>query len=99
MKLRVLFHDSCFDGAASAAVFTRFYREKVRKDVDVDYLGLAHKAGGEGISDSVFTGEENAIVDFRYSQSPKLTWWFDHHISAFQQAGDEEHFQKDQSGR
>jgi hypothetical protein len=29
MKMKVLFHDSCFDGAASAAVFSRFYRERV----------------------------------------------------------------------
>ena len=99
MRLKVLFHDNCFDGAASAAVFSRFYREKVRPDAEIEYQGLAHKAGGAGIDESLFTGDENAIVDFRYSQASKLTWWFDHHISAFQQPGDEEHFRKDHSGR
>lgn len=99
MRLKVLFHDNCFDGAASAAVFTRFYKERIRPDVEISYQGLAHKAGGAGIDDEVFDGDENAIVDFRYSQHPKLTWWFDHHISAFQQAGDEEHFRADQSGK
>src|SRR5438045_3587923 len=99
MRLKVLFHDNCFDGAASAAVFTRFYRERVNKDAVIEYEGLAHKAGGAAIDESVFTGDENAIVDFRYSQSPKLTWWFDHHISAFQQPGDEAHFRADRGGR
>lgn len=99
MKLKVLFHDSCFDGHASAAVFTRYYREKVDARVQVEYQGLQHKAGGEGIDRSVFTGDENVIVDFRYSQDSRLTWWFDHHQSAFQVAGDEAHFRADQTGR
>jgi hypothetical protein len=99
MKVQILFHDSCFDGAASAAVFTRFYREKVRADAAFTYRGLAHKPGAEGIDAAVFSGDENAIVDFRYSQDPRLTWWFDHHASAFQQPGDEAHFRADTSGR
>ena len=27
MRVRVLYHDHCFDGAASAAYFSRFYGE------------------------------------------------------------------------
>ena len=99
MRLKVLFHDNCFDGAASAAVFTRFYREKVNPDADISYQGLHHTPGGAPIDDSVFDGDENAIVDFRYSQNPKLTWWFDHHVSAFQRPGDEAHFRADDSGK
>lgn len=99
MKMKVLFHDSCFDGAASAAVFSRFYKEKVNPDAELDYQGLQHKAGGSAIDPAVFTGDENVIVDFRYSQDPRLTWWFDHHASAFQMPGDEEHFRADQSGK
>lgn len=99
MKLKVLFHDNCFDGAASAAVFTRFYKERIDPEAHVSYEGLAHKAGGAPIDPAVFCGEANAIVDFRYSQDPRLTWWFDHHQSAFQVPGDEEHFRRDQSGR
>ncbi len=99
MLTKVLFHDSCFDGAASAAVFSRFYKERVNPKAELGYEGLSHKAGGAPIDEAVFTGDENAIVDFRYSQSPKLTWWFDHHQSAFQQPGDEAHFKADGSGR
>jgi hypothetical protein len=99
MRCRVLFHDNCFDGAASAAVFSRFYRERVHPDAALEYQGLSHKAGGAPVDESVFGEDENAIVDFRYSQSPRLTWWFDHHASAFQMPGDEAHFRADTSGR
>jgi len=99
MEIKILFHDSCFDGAASAAVFSRFYAERIRPDAIQSYQGLSHSAGGQPIDEAVFTGDENAIVDFRYSQSDRLTWWFDHHRSAFQQPGDEEHFRRDRSGR
>jgi len=99
MRMKVLFHDNCFDGAASAAVFSRFYRERVNPTAELAYQGLAHKAGGSAIDEALLDGDENAIVDFRYSQSPKLTWWFDHHVSAFQMPGDEAHFRADTSGQ
>jgi hypothetical protein len=99
MNVQVLFHDNCFDGAASAAVFSRFYRERIRADARFSYRGLSHQAGGAAIDPAVFTGEENVIVDFRYSQDARLTWWFDHHVSAFQQPGDEAHFRADTGGR
>jgi hypothetical protein len=41
---------------------------------------------------------ENAIVDFKYSASPRLTWWFDHHQSAFASAEDEAVFRAGQQG-
>ena len=99
MRLKVLYHDNCFDGAASAAVFTRFYKERVNAQADVSYQGLSHQAGGSAIDPAVFTGDENVIVDFRYSQDSRLSWWFDHHQSAFQMPGDEAHFLADRSGR
>ncbi|WP_419806149.1 phosphoesterase [Terriglobus sp.] len=82
MKLRVLFHNNCFDGACSASLFTRFHRECIGTASEYDYCGLQHQAGG-GLDEADFTGDENAIVDFKYSASPKVTWWFDHHVSAF----------------
>jgi len=47
----------------------------------------------------LFDGDENAIVDFKYSGSPKLTWWFDHHKSAFLSPEDEANFKADTSGK
>jgi hypothetical protein len=98
MRLRVLYHGHCFDGVASAATFTRFYRERVNPTADVDYTGLLHRPGNL-FDQEMFDGDENAIVDFKYSASPKLTWWFDHHQSAFLTPEDEAHFHADQSGR
>lgn len=100
MKLRVLYHGNCFDGCSSAGVFTRFYRERIAKgDVQVVYRPLEHKGDPQPFSSDFFDGDENACVDFRYSQDPRLTWWFDHHASAFQLAGDEDHFRADATGR
>jgi hypothetical protein len=98
VRLKVLYHDNCFDGATSAALFSQFYREKVRKDADIVLLGMTHKLG-DAFPPGVFDAEENACVDFRYSSSPGLTWWFDHHESAFMSPDDEAHFRADQSGR
>ncbi len=98
MKLRVLYHGHCFDGVASAAVFTRFYRASVNADADVEYMSLLHRPG-QLFDDEMFDGDENAIVDFKYSTSERLTWWFDHHQSAFLTTEDEAHFRRDQSGK
>jgi len=96
--VKVLFHDGCFDGAASAAVFTRFYRERVDDKATFTYQGLAHKRT-DPRDERLFDGEQNAIVDFRYSVSGRLTWWFDHHVSSFPNPGEEAHFRADRSGR
>jgi hypothetical protein len=97
-NLRVLYHDNCFDGLASAAVFSTFYRGKISGDTEIEYEGLTHKAG-QLIDEGQFGPSENVIVDFKYSASPKLTWWFDHHQSAFLSEADEKHFRTDASGR
>src|SRR5437764_8637596 len=98
MLTRVLYHDHCFDGAASAAYFSRFIRGAVHPDTEFRYTGMAHKAS-QLFDSGLFDGDENAIVDFKYSSDPKLTWWFDHHQSAFLNAEDQEHFRRDTSGR
>ena len=98
MRVRVFYHDKCFDGACSAALFARFYQERIREDVEFVFHGLLHRAGAL-FDEADFTGDENAIVDFKYSSSPQITWWFDHHESAFLTAGDAEHFEQDQSNR
>jgi hypothetical protein len=98
MKLRVLYHGHCFDGVASAATFTRFYRERINHDAEIGYGGLLHRPGNL-FDEGMFDGDENAIVDFKYSPSDKLTWWFDHHQSAFLTPADEAHFRAQQSDR
>jgi len=82
VRVRVFYHGKCFDGTASAALFSRFYSERIRKDVVFQFTGLVHRAGAL-FDENDFDGDENVIVDFKYSPSPKITWWFDHHQSAF----------------
>ena len=98
MLVRVLYHDHCFDGAASAAFFSRFYEGRFGPDAEFEFTGLAHKAS-QLFDDGLFDGDVNAIVDFKYSPDPRLTWWFDHHQSAFLSPADAEHFKQDRSGQ
>jgi hypothetical protein len=98
MLVRVLYHDHCFDGAASAAYFSRFIRGAMHPDAQFKYTGMAHRAS-QIFEDTLFDGDENAIVDFKYSSNPKLTWWFDHHQSAFLTPEDAQHFKAEHSER
>jgi hypothetical protein len=93
LKVRVFYHDKCFDGACSASLFSRFHRECVRPDAEYEFCGLVHRAGAL-FNEADFTGDENAIVDFKYSPSPKITWWFDHHLSAFLTPEDQQDYQR-----
>jgi len=98
MKIRILYHDHCFDGAASAAFFSRFMADQYHPGAEFAYTGMAHTAS-QSFDDALFDGDVNAIVDFKYAANPKLTWWFDHHQSAFLSPEDAEHWRRDRSGR
>lgn len=98
LRVRVFYHDKCFDGASSAALFSRFYRERISSDATFEFTGLVHRAGAL-FDEKQFDGDENAIVDFKYSSSPKITWWFDHHESAFLSPADAAHFEQNESNR
>jgi len=93
----VFYHDKCFDGASSAALFSRFYRNaSARSGLRLHRLAASR---GALFDEKEFDGDENAIVDFKYSSSPKITWWFDHHESAFLSPADAAHFEREQSNR
>jgi hypothetical protein len=92
-RVRLCFHDRCFDGTASAALFYRFYRERFDPEAQFALTGMTHRAA-QPWADGLFDGDENVIVDFKYSNSPKITWWFDHHQSAFLTPADAENFRK-----
>ncbi len=100
MLVRVLYHDCCFDGATSAALFTEFYRRCVSAEAQFEYVGMNHGPG------DVFVGAfvdgpniEHVCVDFRYSTDPRLSWWFDHHQSAFLSDADQAFFLSAQNRR
>jgi hypothetical protein len=80
----VLTHGHCFDGLASAAAFTRYLRV-LEPGVarNFRYKSCGYGPGMQVIPESWLEGEENAILDFRYTPSKKLSFYFDHHITAF----------------
>ena len=98
MKLRILYHGNCFDGVSSAALFTKFYHAKINPNAEIHYTPTMHRAGN-AFDEDQFDGDENAIVDFKFSPDDRLTWWFDHHQSAFLSKSDEENFLADTSGK
>jgi hypothetical protein len=77
-------HGHCFDGLCSAVMFTRLMRHLHPSDeLSFAYRGMGYGPGQNGVDPAVLEGDDNAILDFRFSTSPKLTWYFDHHVSAF----------------
>lgn len=83
--LKIFFHDRCFDGTASAALFGRFYRDVIVPGAAIATVGMRHRDGDpfEGVA---FDADDHACVDFRFTATPALRWWFDHHRTAFQPA-------------
>ncbi len=81
--LKIFFHDACFDGTTSAALFASFYRDVIDPAVEVRPVGMIHRDGNpfEGVP---LDGDDHACVDFRFSPDPRMHWWFDHHPTAFQ---------------
>ena len=99
MQLKVLYHGNCFDGCASAALFSRYFVEREGGRLDaVRFVPLQHQQGDPFPKDA-FDADVNACVDFRFSPSPGLHWWFDHHASAFSTPADRAAFERDTTGR
>lgn len=82
-KITVATHGHCFDGLCSAVVFTHLLRALRGPDATFEYFGAGYGPGPNGVDPKRLRGDENAILDFRFSASDKLTWYFDHHVSAF----------------
>ena len=80
--LKVFFHDACFDGTASAALFARFYRDAIAP-AELALQPMQHSTG-DPFAGVAIDGDDNACVDFRFTADPRMRWWFDHHKTAFQ---------------
>jgi hypothetical protein len=99
MTLEVHYHGNCFDGCASSALLSRFLRERAGgKAGATRYVPLTH-GQGDPFGPDAFRGDVNACVDFRFSPSPRLHWWFDHHASAFPTPEDRAAFERDATGQ
>jgi hypothetical protein len=77
-------HGHCFDGMCSAVMFTRLMRHvHPGEELSFTYRAMGYGPGQNAVDPAVLDGDENAILDFRFSAAPQLTWYFDHHVSAF----------------
>jgi hypothetical protein len=95
----IAYHGHCFDGMASAALLTRLFQQLETGPLGFRYTGLNHQPRGSHVPENVLTGEINAVVDFRYTTSDKLVWWFDHHLSGIVGDVERAHFDADRSGQ
>ncbi len=94
MDVLVATHGHCFDGVASAVVFTRLCQLHYREDGAFRYFACGY-GSGQATPESVFRkGATNAVLDYRYSKSPLLSWYFDHHRTAFQTPELRAHFEE-----
>ncbi|MGC4089661.1 MAG: hypothetical protein QM756_17590 [Polyangiaceae bacterium] len=93
MRFVVATHGHCFDGLASAALFTRFQRELgAGAATEFEYRACGYSPGQPHADESMLNGAENAILDYRFSAAPRLTWYFDHHRTAFESPADRASF-------
>ncbi|MEQ9324136.1 MAG: hypothetical protein RIF41_33540 [Polyangiaceae bacterium] len=76
-------HGYCFDGLVSAAMFTFLRNRLDNKAIRFSYKSCGYGPNMQVVPERWLKGDENAIVDFRYTASTKLTWYFDHHPTAF----------------
>jgi hypothetical protein len=76
-------HGHCFDGMCSAALFTRLARSQIAPQATFTYRACGYGPDQRRVDSALLSGDENTILDFRYTADPKLTWYFDHHATAF----------------
>lgn len=82
MQVVVATHGHCFDGLASAVVFTRLL-SSLEPGATFVYRGCGYGKNQLVPSDEILTGDANAVLDYRFVPSERLTWYFDHHGTAF----------------
>lgn len=93
MRFVVATHGHCFDGLSSAVVFTRLMKELGAPGASFEYRTCGYGTGQARAEDKLLNGEENAILDYRFSPSQKLSWYFDHHRTAFGSEADRDAFE------
>ena len=83
-RIVVATHGHCFDGMASAAIFVRLLRHvRAGEALQLRILSCGYGPNMSMVPEGWLDGDENAILDFRYTPSKKLSWYFDHHLTGF----------------
>lgn len=94
MNVVVATHGHCFDGMASAALFTRLLRHADPREATFVYRACGYGVNQARPDARLLSGDVNAILDFRFAPEPSLTWYFDHHRTAFQSEADRAAFER-----
>ena len=97
MRFVVASHGHCFDGLSSAVVFSRLMQKLGAESPTFEYRTCGYGTGQARAEERLFTGDQNAILDYRFSPSEKLSWYFDHHRTAFGNPSDRDVFEARQS--
>jgi hypothetical protein len=92
MRVIVATHGNCLDGLASATLFTHLIRHLEPAISKIDYRTCIYGPQSAPFSPEYFTGQINAILDYRFYAGPELDWYFDHHGTAFSSPEDEATF-------
>lgn len=88
--VHVLTHGHCFDGLVSAALFTKLLGElEPAKTLSFSYRSCGYGPKLKRIPKGWLAGQINAILDFRYAENENLTFYFDHHKTAFESDKDQ----------
>lgn len=98
MKVVVATHGHCFDGLASAVLFTRLLRALDGAKSKCVYRACGYGNGQARADEKLLAGDENAILDYRYSATGRVTWFFDHHRTAFQTSEERRVFEANKDG-
>src|SRR5882672_260477 len=73
MHVVVATHGHCFDGLASAVVFTRLMQQIEGGKAEFSYRACGYGDGQLTPTDAVLSGDQNAILDYRFAASERLT--------------------------
>jgi hypothetical protein len=87
-------HGHCFDGLASAVLFTGLLNHVEKHSLDYRYIACGYSPRQPGVKEAQLSGDHNVILDYRFSPLERLTWYFDHHRTAFACAEHEEWFKE-----
>lgn len=93
MRIIVATHGNCLDGLASAALFTHLIRYLEPGATEINYRTCIYGPEPVPFGPQFLDGNINAILDYRFHPGPELSWYFDHHATAFSNSVEEAVFQ------
>jgi hypothetical protein len=93
MRVLIATHGHCFDGLCSAVVFTSLLQQLEGTGAAFQYRSCGYGLHQATAASQHLTGDVNALLDYRFTASDRLDWYFDHHRTAFATAEDRSYFE------